>query len=375
MKRSKILLITGAYPSEEEPIANIFVREHARAAQIYDDIAVLHWVAGHKSQLNKTIDHDILVYRLEYQKSKIPKISYFIYLWRVFQAFRQIKARGFKPDIVHANSSTSGVAAIIIGFFYRIPVIITEHCSEFPRKLLSRFQIFEAKFAFKFAKLVCPVSIALKKAIKDYGIKANFCVVPNVVDKSIFYPGPKIINKNNIKSILFIGSLVPVKGLPYLFKALKIINKQRSDWYLSIIGSGSHKEEYVKMVAGLGIKNKIRFHGVKSKKQVAEYMRNCNFLIQPSLYETFGVVHIEAMACGKPVIATNIGGPKEFINKKNGMLVSPKNIDELSRAISYMLDNYQKFSTQNIAQYAINNFSHEVVGKKISKIYQKLCQE
>ena len=82
------------------------------------------------------------------------------------------------------------------------------------------------------------------------------------------------------------------------------------------------------------------------------------------------MVYIEAIACGKPVIDTTAGGPKEFITKETGILAPPKDVDALIEAIDYMLDHYQDYSPEKISQYANDNFSFEVVGKKLDDIYR-----
>ena len=84
------------------------------------------------------------------------------------------------------------------------------------------------------------------------------------------------------------------------------------------------------------------------------------------MWETFGVVYIEAMACGKPVIASDIGGPKEIITPDTGILVPPGNSEALSKAIEFMLDNCSSYSAEKISQYAKERFSYETVGKMLS---------
>jgi len=104
-------------------------------------------------------------------------------------------------------------------------------------------------------------------------------------------------------------------------------------------------------------------------------MRECDFFVLPSFYENFGVVYIEAMACGKPVIATNAGGPKEIVNEDIGVLVPPKDVEALIKAIEYMLDNYQNYSTEKIAQYAKKRFSYEAIGKILDEVYKSIHQK
>ena len=116
----------------------------------------------------------------------------------------------------------------------------------------------------------------------------------------------------------------------------------------------------------------IKYHGLKTKYEVAEFMRSCDFFVQTSLYETFGVTFIEAMACGKPIIATKLPALQEKINDEVGILVPPRNVNALTKAIDYMLDNYKNYSSEKIANYAKDNFSYEIVGKKLDNIYRKI---
>lgn len=101
-------------------------------------------------------------------------------------------------------------------------------------------------------------------------------------------------------------------------------------------------------------------------------MRNCDFFVLPSLYKNFRVVYIEAMTCGKTLIGTLGGGPKEIINKDSDILVPPKDIEALASAIEYMLDYYQNYSPEIISLYAKENYSYEVLGKKLNEIYKRI---
>jgi glycosyltransferase involved in cell wall biosynthesis len=219
------------------------------------------------------------------------------------------------------------------------------------------------------AKIILPVSKDLEKSIKSYGIKNNFEVIPNVVNTEIFYPSSKKPEPLTKKRILFIALLDPKKGVPYLLKAIVKISKKRQDFILDIVGDGPNRKEYEDLSKKLGIQNLVKFHGLKSKKEVAEFMRNCNFFVQPSLCETFNIACIEAMACGRPIVATNLPIFQEKINRERGILVPPKNVDALAKTIDYMLDHYQDYPSEKITNYARENFSYEGVGKKINNIF------
>ncbi len=377
-KRLKILHIAGWYPSKKNPVAGIFVREHIKAISLYNDVVVLysegidHRISGFY-KVNNFIEDGIRTLRLRYHKSPIPKTSYFIYLWSMFAVFRKLLHEGWHPDVIHAHVYSAGVPAVLIGRHYKIPVVITEHFSGFLRGSVRGFEKLKAKFAFEQAGVVCPVSDDLKHHIEAYGIRTRFQVIPNVVNTSLFNPTEKdYTKKDSKKHLLLVALLDPKKGVPYLLKALAILIKKRHDFILDIVGDGPNRKEYEELSRKLQLEDIVYFHGLKTKPEVAEFMKQCDFFVQPTLYETFGVTFIEAMACGKPIVATNLPVLKEKINDKRGILVPPKDVNALSKAIDYMLDCYKDYSAEAIYEYANSNFSYEAVGKKFDNLYKEI---
>ncbi len=381
-KRFKILHIAGWYPSKKNPVAGVFVREHVKATALYNDVAVLYSEGVEPGihgwyQIEDSIEEGIRVLRLRYRKSPVPKTTYFIYLWVMFQAFRKLVKEGFRPDVIHAHVYWAGAPAVLLGKRYGLPVIITEHFSGFPRGLIRGVEKLKAKFAFEQADIVCPVSENLRRHIESYGIRARFQVVPNVVDTSLFYPAEDKghAREDSKKRLLLVGFLIPIKGVPYLLEALTRLREKRDDFMLDIVGDGPNRAEYEELSRKLGLQDIVCFHGSKAKQEVAKFMRRCDIFVLPSLFETFGVVLIEVLACGKPVIATEIGGVNEIITKEVGLLVPPGDSKALADAIDYMLDHYQDYSPGKISQYAKENFSYEVVGRKLDEIYRKIIKE
>ncbi len=381
-KRLKILHIAGWYPSKENPVAGVFVREHVKATALYNDVVVLYSEGIDRKihgfyKIDDNLEDGIRTLRLRHRKSPIPKTSYFIYLWGMFATFRKLLREGWRPDVIHAHVYSAGVPAVLISKRYGIPVVITEHSSEFPRRRITRINRLKAKFAFERASLVCPVSENLRKHTESYGIHARFQVVPNVVDTSLFSPNsnPTDEVQEGRKHILVVALLSPVKGVPHLLEALALLNEKRHDFVLDIVGGGPNRNEYEEQVRNLGLQGIVRFHGLKTKPEVAGFMQQCDFFVLPSLFETFGVVLIEALACGNPVIATNIGGPNEIVTEDVGMLVPPGNSGALAETIDYMLDHYRDYSASEVTKYALERFSYEAVGKQLSNIYRSVTNK
>lgn len=412
-KDLKVLFFPAWYPSEANPVAGIFIKEHAKAASLYNDIVVLYACVDPSPQpkglyrISEDIEDGIRTIRVKYggfllhlwrslkrQKQAegvssntaskpvsilartlaIPRVAIgdLLYYWSIFAAFRRLRKGGWKPDIIHAHVYSAGVFAVLLGKRYGIPVVITEHFSGFPRGLLNGLERRKAKFAFDRASLVCPVSDNLRKHIERLGIRACFQVIPNVVDTSLFFPSvDRGSTKDGRKRLLTVAGLVPIKGIPYLLEALGHLREKRDDFVLDIVGDGSNRSEYEELAKKLGLQDTVHFHGLKTKPEVAEFMKRTDFFVLPSLVETFGVVLIEAMACGKPVIATNVGGPNEIVTEEVGKLVPPKNANALSKAIEDMLNHYHEYSSEKVAQYGRDRFSYEAVGQMLDGIYRE----
>ena len=356
------------------------MRELAKAVALHEDVVVLH-CAGPESNLRKfwcmqqETDEDVTsgisTYRVWYRRLVAKKISYFVYVWSVFRAFQQMVSEDFRPHVIHAHSYDAGLPSILIGKLYRIPVVVTEHSTAFPRKLLGRSGPHIARLVFENIKFVITVSKSLQRAIEAYGIKANFQVIPNAVDTDLFNPGSFLQSENHLKRLLFVGllHLSHKKGVPYLLNALVMVREHRDDWLLDIVGDGPARAEYESMAADLGLVDKVTFHGLKTKEEVAEFMRQADIFVLPSIFETFAVVAAEALATGLPVLATRCGGPEEFITDDVGMLVPPGNASALCRGLDYMLNHLETFSSEHISSYARKRFSPHIVGDKLHRLY------
>ncbi len=371
----KILFLTAWYPTKENPVLGIFVQEHAKAVSISgDEIIVLYGESAKTHikgfyQFSDSMEQGIRTIRISYYHSPFRPISYLIYLWSLVRVSQRLFRMGLKPEVIHAHVYLAGVPAVIIGKLYGIPVVISEHWSKFPRRNLRWVEKNIAKFTFRWAKMVLPVSFALQKAIESYGIQARFRIVPNTVDTSVFYSSSHFRNRSHPKRILFVGLLVPVKGIPYLLKAVAQLRRQRDDWHLEIVGDGPKRPEYMNLATTLGIADKVTFSGLKSKLEVAEVMRETDFFVLPSLWENSPCVLLEAMASGLPIVSTAVGGIPEMIDRETGILVPPSNAKQLCNAIATMMELLDRFDRSGIVK-KIDQYRPEIVGGLIHSVYE-----
>ncbi len=375
--RINVLFLSSWYPNSTNRMHGIFVREHAQAASIYDDVTVIHCVerACHirpiwqlEQENDPDLSQNISTYHLSTRQLPFPGLTYPAYLYSTIAAFMRFLSQHQRPDIIHAHIYRSGVPAVILGRLFHIPVIITEHSSAFPRKLLPPLEVSKAKFAFRNAKIVLTVSKIVQQGIESYGIRSNFRVIPNAVDGTIFFP-PETHRLSIGTRFLFVGSLVPVKGLSYLFDALQLVNTSRPDWRLDIIGDGPERENYEQQVRLQGLDKRVNFYGFQSKPEIAMHMREADYFVLPSLWETQGCVLLEALNCGLPIIATSAGGIPEMIDKKIGVLVPPGDSSSLAEILLKALNHELCFNRRDIVITGAK-YLHPEIGKSLHNLYR-----
>ena len=109
-----------------------------------------------------------------------------------------------------------------------------------------------------------------------------------------------------------------------------------------------------------------------NREKIATHLMKSHCFVLASEAETFGVVYIEALACGLPVIATKCKGPEDFINETNGFLIDVNELGQLIGAMRMMLNSYSQFNSSDISENAISQFSQEAVAKKLTHVYENV---
>ena len=160
------------------------------------------------------------------------------------------------------------------------------------------------------------------------------------------------------------------KGLDLLLRAVSLL--QRKDFVLHIGGDGILLDSFKSMAKDLGIDQICNFYGEISRSGISDFFSKLDLFVLPSRYETFGIVLIEAMACGLPVIATKCGGPEEIVTPLSGILIQKESVEELKKAIEKISENLETYDKEAIRKYADENFGQGVFIERISKLYQEI---
>jgi L-malate glycosyltransferase len=393
----RVLFLTSWYPTSDLPYGGVFVREHARAVKAARaEVVVIHVPDGYggrglwrlERQTDEAVTAGIPTYRLTSRAIRVPgsrRLSYWasygLRLWGSAVSVRKLRRGGFKPDLIHAHVFTAGAVGVVLGRLFGLPLVVTEHSTLFPRRDLDRGMLKRARYAFTRADRVLPVSNSLKEAISAYGIEARFEVVPNVVDVALFHPETDAgseaggaARSPGPKRLLFVGRLEPTehKGFPTLVAALSQLRERRSDWHLDVVGDGPSLEDCRRRVEGAGLAAEVTFHGSRPKPEVAAMMRASDVFVLPSRFETQGVVLLEAMASGLPIVSTTAGAIPEVVSTRDGILVESGDAAALADALDRVLSGSAQFDRGDIVARARARYSLEAVGAQLVGIYDSV---
>lgn len=294
-----------------------------------------------------------------------------------FRKALEEELKNFKPDIIHTQHIWIWSS---IATEYNVPTVITSHGSD-----MMGYDI-DNSFGSYCIKAIneCDKIITISKK-NDEVVMKNF---PEAKEKSVTLKNgydPKIfflqdlnrkqvlqefgINKDYKKIVLYAGRLTENKGIDVLLNATKIYENE--DVLTIIAGGGGLLDDLKAQVERLKLKNVV-FVGDQAQENLSKLYNIADVLAVPSRVEGFGLVAIEALACGTPVVATNKGGMTDFINDEVGALVDVEDEVMLEKEISKILNKEKVFDREKLSKYAENNYSQKVVINDLINMYKEI---
>jgi D-inositol-3-phosphate glycosyltransferase len=300
----KILVVSQMWPSPEAPDLGIFV------ARLCEELER----QGHE------LDRAVI------DRRGLPKTKYARLGWR---AARRVRA--FRPDVVYAHFlAPTGALGALAARAARRPLVVTAHGTDVAN--IGRIAGIRAatRFATSRASAVIAVSDYLRRTLASElpELEGRIEVIDCGVDLDRFRGGDAAAARERLgwrgepPFYLFVGSLEPRKNVVSLVQAFERLGHGS----LAIVGDGPLRPE----VEG---SERVLVVGRVRHDQVADWITACDVLCQPSLVEPFGQALVEAMACERPVLATEVGGPPEFVTPGTGVLVDPESIDSIEAGL------------------------------------------
>ena len=281
----------------------------------------------------------------------------------------------FTKVIVHIHGTRAGFLARL-SIPRGVKVIYTEHRLDADYRLKNIINYYLQKKILGFLNSRTDAIIAVSSSVKDFLSQKRLAesnkivVIPNAINagKSV----ERELSGNNDPVIGSVGNLNIQKGQKYLIAAMPKILRVFSSAKLEIIGEGEEKNELSNLILSLGLKKSVKLLG--RKEDIKEYMAKWDVFVLPSVAETFGLVILEAMQAGTPVVASNVGGIRDIIkDNKNGLLVDSRNPDKLAASIIKILsDPSQANKLSEEASKGLARFDWSNVVKEIERVYEKI---
>jgi len=303
-------------------------------------------------------------------------VSEMIYAFRI--------AKKAKIDAIHAHWIVpQGFVAAIIKHLIGIPYIVTVHAGDvFPLK--NKFLKWSGKVALKNAFYCTVNSNATKQAVTEVAKISNVDIIPMGVNLEAFAPSKK---RNSIRKrlgingpfIFTVGRMAEKKGFKYLIAAMPKILKRLPKAKLVLIGDGPEREGLEKLTSELKLDGKVVFAGKVTHKELENWYPTADVFVLPSIVtkegdtEGLGVVFLEAIASGTPIIGSNVGGIPDIIkHNKTGLLVPQKDKDALADAIIKVLTDktLKKKLRKNALDFVKERFAWDLVADKFAEMFR-----
>lgn len=383
----KILFITRGFPSESDMMLGNYESVQARAlAKMGHDVVNICAPSVYKSELH-IFDKNRLSCRVVDGVKVYERTGIFPYLFARFfhpgwltnffvkmsyncLISEVIRKEGL-PDIAHIHILYVAYFALSAKCIKGIPVVITEHWTKM-QSPLEHAELSRMTCAYKKADAIIAVSQSLSNSVQHYS-NTPVRTIYNMVDDSFWIDVPKykIDSKFHFISV---GRLCDNKHFDMLIDAFLRCDFSE-DTVLDIVGEGENRAELEKLIEKTNLGGRVVLHGLKTSSEVGQMLSSSDCFVLSSKLETFGIVLIEAMAKGLPVIATRCGGPEEFITSESGIIVPNDNCEEFASAMKKMRKDAVNYDKEKIKRYCYDNFSQKAIGEKIVEVYNQVLRK
>ena len=376
----KLFIIPSWYPTEIHPESGSFFRDRASILQkngieIIIGVPITHSLKdffrfSHNNTIQIDINGGLPTYLLESINifPKMEKLFFKRYKKSAITIFNKLLETHGLPDLVMIHSSLwAGGALGEILNKNDIPFVLTEHLKEF--LIPNGFSTFQKNIihnTYSMASQILLSSSPLKNAISKYfnTHKSKLNLLPNPVDENLFTLR-KVPNINPQFIIVCISLFRPEKRIDLVLESFNNLVHSGIKAKLKLIGDGPLKHEIENKIQKLGISDLVELPGYLPQKRIIDELHNSHFLVLPSDIETFGMVLVEAQACGLPVVATDCGGPKDIVTAESGILVTPGSISELAGGMQKLIRSFDEFDPSEIRNSVIQKFGQQSYAESI----------
>ncbi len=380
-----ILVVSPGYPSKKSIYVSSFVHNQVKTVKkqldTKDEIVVFSivpWIPAWISKLLKKYRNIDSHSRYYYEGVNVYQIRIFMLpknkniLSMGEQTYRRIlkKIRKIKllPDIIHSHGAVhTGYAGSKISIKLSIPNLLTIHGSD----VLKYPQIspkVEARLCNTLTNtktIICASNFLKNHILNKYSVESK--TIYTGIDLSLFY-SKKLPKMNGRYKLLYVGNLIESKGVLDLLEAFQSLKNTYPKLSLTFIGKG-YLTDYI-MLISKQVKD-ISLLGPIENSILPDYISDFDILILPSHYEGLGMVLIEALSLGKPVIGANTGGIPEIVNEKTGLLFNPGNITDLTDCIEKIVTGEVVYNPNELVESVHEKFDIVKNSQELINQYRK----
>jgi glycogen(starch) synthase len=294
-------------------------------------------------------------------------------------------------DLMHVHDWLAAFSGITFKHYLKKPMILTVHSTEVGRAQgLHSPDSFSINGIEWWATYEADRVIVCSQSMKDeicnhFNLPVNKVdVIPNAIDATRYQiPVDRGAVRQRYgvgwgeKLVLCVGRLVPQKGIEYFIRAIRLIARRHPEAKYVIVGEGWSRDLLEAEARNSGHADKIRFTGFASDIEVINLMTSADVLVVPSIYEPFGIVALEGMATGVPVVASQVGGLAEVIDhERTGIFVYPRSPESIAWGIDRILSDpdHAKWLTENAKEKLHKAYSWEAVAMKTVEVYRKVVE-
>lgn len=382
------LIIPSWYPETPDDVNGIFFRLQAQALQragvkvgviapIFRSLRTQAKTAFSRKNygISNYVEAEVptYAYKSMFFFPRVPYLDRTREISAALKLFSRYVAEHGIPDVIHAHCvNAGGLIAYKIHQMTGIPYVITEHSTTYARKLIRDWQRPMMQAAAEHAAVRLAVSRDFAELLKAEYQGLPWEYVPNILSAKFEAPvdlSRKPVNRHF--TFCSVAHLQHKKGYDVLLPAFAEAVKKYPDLKLKIGGGGYEEFKLHELAEELGLQNQVEFLGRLKNDEVLDLMYQSDAFVLASRHETFGVVFIEALAQGLPIIATRCGGPESIVNEGNGLIVDVENQTQLTEALIKLYENRDKYHPSALRENCLNEFGEDKVIAQIINAYQR----
>jgi len=383
----KIVWLASWYPTEIDQLTGDFIMRQAQAFSLFNPVTVIHVQKSNRHIKSETITINdaafpnltqIIRYYTVPQLGWVGRLYSYLYsLWLYRCLIKKYIQQHGRPNVLHVHVLLRcGLVALYYKWGHKIPYVVTEHSGDYlPAakgyvKGITRLNYLLLKLVLKNASAFLPVSMALANALKAKFAVPPVTVIPNVVNTNIFYPTPTPAPCSP-PVFLHVSTLSAPKNIEGMLQAFAILkNIYKAAFKLRIVGPPA---DYYRLLSQqLGIGDNIEWLGETTQQNIAILLNRSTAFVLFSRFETFGCLNIEAIACGVPIIVSDIPTFKEYLQNLIAVhFAATEDAVDLAKVLYDFIISNKKYDKTAIATQA-KQFNYQTVGKRIADVYNAI---